>query len=111
VSETDGSGAGLDIQPHDGGRHALLGVRAQPGARRGGVLGTWNGHLKVGLRSPPQDGRANAELLALLAELLGLRRHEVRLLRGARSRNKLIELAAPPALVRARLLPLLPPAS
>ena len=97
----------LQVEPTDDGRGCLLRVRAQPGARRYGVQGTWNGHLKVGLRSPPEEGRANEELLTLLAELLGLRRAAVGLRRGARSRNKVVALDAPRSRVLERLLPLL----
>jgi uncharacterized protein (TIGR00251 family) len=107
VSAADGADVGLQLQPADGGRSALLEVRAQPGARRAGVLGTWNGHLKVGLRSPAEGGRANDELVRLLAELLGLRRAAVRLARGPRSRTKVVALGASPQYVLERLLPLL----
>ena len=103
------AGAELRLEPAQGGRATQLFVRAQPGARRGGVLGLWNGHLKIGLRSPPEDGRANEELIAVLAELIGLARSDVQLVRGARSRNKELCLAARPDDVRARLLPLLAP--
>lgn len=84
-----------------------LGVRAQPGARRDGLLGLWNGRLKLALRSPPEDGRANDELRALVAGLLGLRAAEVELVAGARSRQKELFVPLAPEVVRARLLPLL----
>jgi len=100
----------LDVQPRDGGRGALLAVRAQPGARRAGVLGTWNGHLKIGLHSPPEGGRANQELVDLVARLVGLRSSQVSLVRGPRSRTKVLALDAPPRLVLERLLALLPAA-
>ena len=100
-------GPPLDLEPLAGGRATRLRVRAQPGARRCGLAGTWNRHLRVALRSPPEGGRANAELLELLARLLQLKRAQVRLLRGQRGRLKELALDAPPALVRERLLPLL----
>ena len=37
----------------------VLPVRAQPGARKAGVLGEQNGALKVAVTAPPEDGRAN----------------------------------------------------
>ncbi len=97
----------LRIEPAQGGRAALLFVRAQPGARRRGVLGLWHGHLKIGLESPPEDGRANEELLGVVARLVGLARADVQLNRGERSRNKELYLAASVDHVRAQLLPLL----
>lgn len=50
--------------------------------------------LLVRLRAPPQDGRANEELVRFLAEVLGCRKAEVRLVRGASARRKQLELPA-----------------
>jgi len=63
-------------------------VRAQPGARREGLAGTWNGMLKLAVSAPPEDGRANERLLRLLADLLGLRPNQVALLSGEHARVK-----------------------
>ncbi len=78
----------------------VLPVRAQPRARRPGVLGEQNGALKVGVSAPPEDGRANRALVELLAEVLGLRRAQVELLAGATSRDKkfLLRTASRPAI-------------
>lgn len=67
---------------------ATLTVRAQPGARTAGVLGVQAGALKVAVTAPPQDGRANAALVEVLADWLGVRRSRVELLTGQTSRNK-----------------------
>jgi uncharacterized protein (TIGR00251 family) len=63
-------------------------VRAQPGARKAGVLGEQAGALKVAVTAPPQDGRANKALLEVLREVLGLKRSQVELLGGETSRDK-----------------------
>jgi hypothetical protein len=65
-----------------------LEVRARPGARRPGITGVHDGALKVALKSPPEGGKANAELTDFLAEHLALRRDQVTLARGAASRKK-----------------------
>ncbi len=78
-------------------------MRAQPGARREGLAGTWNGMLKLAVRLPPEDGRANDRLLRLLSELLGLRQNQVALLAGERARNKEFRVELPCREVRARL--------
>jgi uncharacterized protein len=65
-----------------------LRVRAQPGARREGLRGTWNGRLRLSVSAPPEDGRANARLVQLLSRLLGLRRQQVELVAGERARDK-----------------------
>jgi uncharacterized protein (TIGR00251 family) len=66
----------------------LLPVRAQPGARRNGVQGEQAGALKVTVTAPPQDGRANEALAAVLREALGLKRSQLELVAGATSRDK-----------------------
>lgn len=93
----------------DGGAASLLAVRAQPGARRPGVAGVWNGHLKLRVSARAEDGRANEELVQLLAELFLLRPSAVTLVRGHSARQKTLRLEAAPDAVRARLRQLLEP--
>lgn len=70
-----------------------LAVRVQPRASRSGIAG-WHGEaLRVRLQAPPVDGAANAALVRLLAEALGLPRERVRLLQGTASRAKTVEIA------------------
>ncbi len=76
----------IAITPHADG--SLLAVRAQPGARKAGVMGEQTGALKVAVTAPPEDGRANAALTELLREWLGLKRSQVELASGATNRNK-----------------------
>jgi uncharacterized protein (TIGR00251 family) len=66
----------------------LLPVRAQPGARKAGVLGEQAGALKVAVTAPPADGRANKALVEVLREVLGVKRSQVELLSGETSRDK-----------------------
>ncbi len=66
----------------------VLAVRAQPGARKAGVLGEWNGALKVAVTAPPEDGRANQALADVLREVLRLKRSQVELIGGRTSRDK-----------------------
>jgi uncharacterized protein (TIGR00251 family) len=66
----------------------VLPVRAQPGARKAGVLGEQAGALKVAVTAPAEDGRANKALVDLLREGLGLKRSQVELLSGATGRDK-----------------------
>ena len=66
----------------------ILRVRAQPGARKVGVMGEHAGALKLAVSAPPEDGKANDALIDLLCELLGIKRSQVALVRGATSRDK-----------------------
>lgn len=73
------------------GEHAdglILPVRAQPGARRAGVLGEQGGMLKIAVTAPAEDGRANRALLETLREALHLKRSQVELVSGASGREK-----------------------
>ncbi len=67
-------------------------VVVKPGARLSELEergdGTWLAHVK----SPPVDGKANEELIMLVARRFGLRKAQVRVRRGASGRTKLIEL-------------------
>jgi uncharacterized protein len=75
----------------DVGEHAegcVLSVRAQPGARKVGVLGEQGGALKVAVTAPPVEGKANKALAEVLREALGLKRSQVELLGGETGRDK-----------------------
>ena len=97
----------VEVTAADGGAASLLLVRAQPGARRRGVAGTWNGHLKLAVTAPAEGGRANEELVQLAAALFQLRPSAVILVRGHSARQKTLRLLAAPEDVRARLAALL----
>ena len=50
------------------------------------------GLLKVYLTSPAQDGKANAQLVEVLATHFGTRKYLVRIVRGESSRTKTVEI-------------------
>jgi len=55
---------------------------------------TWEqGVLKARLTAPPVDGAANEALIELLARRLGLPKRDIRILHGATSRRKTLEIA------------------
>jgi len=68
-----------------------LALRVTPGARSEGIE-IDGGRLLVKVRAKPHDGAANEAVLALLAEALGVATSRLRMLRGATSREKLIQL-------------------
>jgi uncharacterized protein (TIGR00251 family) len=85
-------------------------VRVIPRAGRSGADGvTEAGILRVRLTAPPVDGAANAALIAFLAELFGLPKRDVAIVRGMQSREKVVAISAPPAAVRARVLAAIAP--
>jgi uncharacterized protein (TIGR00251 family) len=67
-------------------------VRVQPRASKDETAGEMGGALKVRLRAPALEDRANGALVEYLAELLKTPRSAVRILSGERSRTKRIEI-------------------
>lgn len=63
-------------------------VKAQPGARRNGVVGEHAGSLKVAVTQAPEKGKANAAIIEVLADLLELKRGLFQLVSGATSSQK-----------------------
>jgi hypothetical protein len=62
--------------------------------RSGKNILTWEqGSLKARLTAPPVDGAANEALQKLLAQRLGLPKHAISIVRGATSRQKVVEIA------------------
>ena len=72
---------------------ARIAVRVQPGARTDALVGRLaSGEYKLSVTAPPEEGRANEAVVELLAELLGLKRRQLELKRGATSRSKVFEV-------------------
>ena len=69
-----------------------LRVRVAPGARRSAVVGRLGEAWKVRVQARPERGEANAEVVALLARVLGVSPSAVRVVRGHAARDKLVEV-------------------
>jgi uncharacterized protein (TIGR00251 family) len=70
-----------------------LSLKVIPNAPRNEVVGWLGAALKVKVHAPALEGRANDELLDFLAETLGVPRRDVTLLRGDKSRHKVVRIA------------------
>jgi uncharacterized protein (TIGR00251 family) len=68
-------------------------VRVQPRASANEIAGAHDGALRVRLHAPPVDGAANDALVDFLAEQLAVPRRSVRIVTGASSRLKTVEVA------------------
>jgi uncharacterized protein (TIGR00251 family) len=73
-----------------------LSVRAQPGARKTTIQGTFGEgaqtQLKIAVQAPPVEGKANAALIEFLAKTFELSRAKVELLQGDLNRSKVFLL-------------------
>ena len=93
------------------GAGSVVAVRVVPGASAAKVVGLHAHELRVRVCSPPVDGRANEEVVAVVAKALGLRARDVHLIGGQTSRSKQLFVALPVAEVEARLGPWIGPES
>lgn len=79
----------MDIAETDDG--IIFTVYVQPRASRNELCGISGNEIKLRLTSPPVDGSANRLCTEYLAELLGIAKSKVRILRGEKSRHKTIK--------------------
>jgi uncharacterized protein (TIGR00251 family) len=66
----------------------LLLVKVQPRASRASISGEVGGRLKVRLNSPPVEGKANKELIEIVAKRIGIPKSSVSVVKGERGREK-----------------------
>lgn len=72
---------------------AELAVHVQPGAGKAEIVGAHGEALKIRLTARPVEGAANTALITFIADTLGLARREVRILRGEKSRQKVVRVS------------------
>lgn len=71
---------------------ATLKVHLNPRSSRNQIMGWQDGVLSVKLTAPPVEGAANKACLEFLADLLGVKKSQVALLSGDKSRDKVFEI-------------------
>ncbi len=74
------------------GNGITIEVRVEPRSSKRGIVGVLGNMLKVKLTAPPVEGAANEQLIEVIAETLGVRKSDVRVIRGQTSRNKVVEI-------------------
>lgn len=70
----------------------VLTVQVQPNAARTQVVGLHGDALKIRVAAPAVENKANAQLVAFLAEAFGVRPGAVTLKAGAHGRRKIVEI-------------------
>jgi uncharacterized protein (TIGR00251 family) len=73
----------------------ILHVHCQPGAKLTKVVGLHDGCLKISLRAPALENRANEMLLSWLSKELRVPQKQIQLLSGQSSRIKRLEIWGP----------------
>ncbi len=67
-------------------------VWAAPGSSRSGVRGLHGAALKVAVQAPPEKGKANEEVVRVLAEYFGVPARQIHVLAGMTSRQKRVQV-------------------
>ena len=71
----------------------MIEVKVEPRSSRRQISGIMdNDILKVKLTAPPVDGSANEQLIELISETIGIRKSQIKIVRGQSSKRKLIEI-------------------
>ncbi len=81
----------LEVQERE--RAVIFSLRVQPRASKDEIAGELGGALRVRLRAPAVEDRANEALVEFLADLLKRPKSAVRILSGERSRTKRVEIS------------------
>ena len=68
-----------------------LNIKVIPNAKRNKITEE-HGRFKVYLTAPPVEGKANKALIAFLAEHFKTGKNKVKIVRGERSREKVVEI-------------------
>jgi len=69
-----------------------LRIKVHPRAKRTALTGRWGEVYKLDVACPPVEGRANDACVAFLAKALGVPKSAVRIISGATSRMKVVEI-------------------
>ena len=94
-------GGELELTPCPAGTRLRL--RVKPKARTGSIVGVHGGALKLSVTAAAERGKANREVIELLASALGVPIEAVTIVKGKTSQDKVIEVALSVAAVCAGL--------
>ena len=80
--------------PHKKTAHGItLEVKVEPRSSQKCIAGVMDNQIiKVKLTAPPVEGSANDQLIEVIAEELGVRKSQVRVIRGHSSKRKVVEV-------------------
>ncbi|XP_059177139.1 UPF0235 protein C15orf40 homolog isoform X2 [Physella acuta] len=70
----------------------LIKILAKPGAKQNSVTGVTEEGVGVQISAPPVEGEANTELVKYISKVLDLRKSDIQLDKGSKSRNKILRV-------------------
>ena len=71
---------------------ATISIKVVPGAKKNRVVGKYGDAIKVQVSAPPEAGKANQAVIALLAETLGVRPQQISITRGHTQPRKTVQI-------------------
>lgn len=82
----------MQLYVRQDGADALLAIKAVPGASRNQVAGLLGDRLKIRVHAPPEGGKANRAICAILARELGVKKNRISIESGASSAEKVVRI-------------------
>lgn len=70
----------------------LIKIKVLPKSSMNEIIGTKDGLLKIKVTAPPVEGAANAAVIKLLAQKFGLKKSQISIVQGQKSKIKTVEL-------------------
>ena len=71
----------------------IIRVNVRPSAANNQLIGIRDNAIRLNIKSPAKQGKANKECLRFLAALLGVNSWQLSIIHGEKSRNKLIKIS------------------
>jgi uncharacterized protein (TIGR00251 family) len=87
---------------HDEG--ATISLHVLPNAPKSQIIGEHNNSLKIKIKAPPVEGKANDAIIKFFSEILNIPKSRLEILRGDKSRGKILLVRGLTAETLARLL-------
>lgn len=78
------------IQNKNNGVTITLTIQAN--AHKSEIVGVYNDTLKIKIKAPPVDGKANKEIVSFLSETLKIAQKNIEILKGDKNKNKIVFL-------------------
>ena len=73
---------------------ACISVRVVPSSSRNKIVGWYGKQIKIKVQAPPEGGKANKAVLALICREFGFKRSEIEIVSGKKSVDKVVEVPA-----------------
>ena len=82
-----------NVKLHDGQRGIALAIRVVPRARKNEIAELMtDGTIKIRLKAPPVEGKANRELIRYLSKILKVPQKKIEIVAGETKRNKIVTI-------------------